>query len=120
MDSKNRHNRIDYIEFGTADSALLAKATSFYSEAFGWKYKSWGDSYSDTADSGVASGINASPDHRPHKPLVVVYSESLEAARENVVKAEGKIVKDIFSFPGGRRFQFADPAGNELAVWSDK
>jgi len=120
MESKARHNRIDYIEFGAGDVAALSSATRFYSSAFGWNYKSWGNSYSDTADSGVASGLNADSDHRPEKPLVVIYSDSLESARANVIKAGGKLTRDIFSFPGGRRFQFADPTGNELAVWSDK
>lgn len=120
MDANNRNNRIDYVEFGSTDARAVADTTRFYAETFGWKYKTWGENYSDTADSGVASGINADPDHRPQKPLVVIFADSLETARAKVLKANGRITKDIFSFPGGRRFQFNDPSGNELAVWSDK
>ena len=53
-------------------------------------------------------------------PLVILFSHELEASQRAVVDAGGEITKEIVSFPGGRRFQFVDPAGNELAVWSDK
>ena len=120
MKSESRENRIDYIEFPTASNASHAATKKFYGEVFGWSYQSWGDDYSDTKDSGVASGINAAAGHCPRAPLVVLFSSNLEAVRERVIKAGGRISRDIFAFPGGRRFHYVDPSGNELGVWSDK
>ena len=87
---------------------------------FGWSFQDWGEEYAETKDSGVGSGIASDPLHRPAAPLVVLYSAELETTKERVIKAGGSISKDIVSFPGGRRFHYIDPAGNELAVWSDK
>lgn len=114
-----RHNRIDYIEFTAANEQEVAKTKAFYENAFGWTYKNWGSSYVDTQSSGVSSGITSDGVHH-RKPLPVVFAEGLEAARAQVLAAGATLSKDIFSFPGGRRFQCIDPAGNELAVWSDK
>jgi len=66
-----------------------------------------------------AGGISDDADHT-RSPLAILYSDNLEASEQKVRSAGGKIVKPIFSFPGGRRFHFTDPSGNELAVWSDK
>lgn len=120
MKTKSRENRIDYVEFPSASNESHAATKKFYGDVFGWSYQSWGDDYSDTKDSGINSGISSASEHRPSKPLVVLYSPDLEAVRERVIKAGGKISKDIVSFPGGRRFQYIDPSGNELGVWSDK
>lgn len=120
MPNTNRENHIDFIEFPAPDASTLGRAKAFYQTVFGWSYKDWGEDYCDTADSGVGNGINADPSHRPQHPLAVVYVADLEAARARVLSAKGDITRDIFSFPGGRRFHFTDPAGNELAVWSDK
>ena len=118
MKTDPRENRINYVEFPAASSKVHAATKKFYEESFGWSYQSWGDDYSDTKSSGIKSGINGS-EHRPRAPLVILFSSNLEAARERVVKAGGKISMDIFSFPGGRRFHYIDPSGNELGVWSD-
>jgi uncharacterized protein len=120
MKTESRENQINYVEFPTASNESHAATKKFYGEVFGWSYQSWGDDYSDTKSSGIASGINGAKDHQPSKPLVILFSSNLEAALERVVKAGGKISKDIFSFPGGRRFHYVDPSGNELGVWSDK
>jgi len=120
MKTGSRENQINYIEFPTTSNAAHAATKKFYGEVFGWTYQSWGDDYSDTKSSGVASGINGSGEHQTAKPLVVLFSANLEGARERVTKAGGKISRDIFSFPGGRRFHYIDPSGNELGVWSDK
>ena len=116
----NRNNKIDYIELPVNNSNLLEKNKSFFSTVFGWSYKDWGNDYSDTNDSGIGSGINADPDHKPVYPLVVIYVEDLEFVRDAVVSSGGTITKEIFPFPGGRRFHFKDLAQNELAVWSDR
>ena len=116
---KHKENCIDFIEFPANDIEGLAQSKRFFSEVFGWSYQDWGDDYSDTSGSGLGSGLNADPDHRPSMPLIVIYSSNLEDTRANVVAAGGKITRDIFSFPGGQRFHFKDPSGNELAAWSD-
>ncbi len=120
MNELKRNNGIDFIEFPAKDVAALKDTKSFYAEVFGWSYKDWGDDYSDTQSSGLASGINADARHRPNHALAVIYSTELEATLERVRAQNGKITKEIFSFPGGRRFHFIDPSGNELAVWSDR
>ena len=120
MNTESRESRIDYVEFPTASPEAHAATKRFYGDVFGWSFQSWGDDYSDTKDSGIASGINGSAEHQAAKPLVVLFSSNLEAVRERVIKAGGRISRDIFSFPGGRRFHYVDPSGNELGVWSDK
>jgi predicted enzyme related to lactoylglutathione lyase len=113
-------HRIDFIELPAKSTDELARAKQFFAQVFRWSYQDWGDDYADTTSSGVGSGINADPDHRPRYPLPVIYAEELEQTRRKIVAANGKITRDIFPFPGGRRFHFQDPSGNELAVWSDK
>jgi predicted enzyme related to lactoylglutathione lyase len=120
MVRQQRENRFDFIEFPAENVGCLNKAKAFYQRVFGWSYKDWGDDYSDTQSSGLGSGINADPSHRPRYPLAVIYASDLEDLREKVVASGGIITRELFSFPGGRRFHFTDPAGNELAVWSDK
>ncbi|TKR33351.1 VOC family protein [Luteimonas gilva] len=114
-----RENRIDFIEFPAASETDVARASEFYRTVFGWRWQDWGDDYADTRDSGLGAGLNADPAHRPGAPLAVIYASRLEEARDKAIAAGGALIRDIFSFPGGRRFHFRDPAGNELAVWSD-
>jgi predicted enzyme related to lactoylglutathione lyase len=113
------HNQIDLIELLAADAATLAAARAFYEGAFEWTFTDYGE-YLDTSDSGVVAGINAVPDdHRQRMPMAVIYVTDLEQGRARVIASGGRILHDIYGFPGGRRFHFEDPAGNELAVWSD-
>jgi predicted enzyme related to lactoylglutathione lyase len=111
--------RIDYVELPAASVVELAAAKAFYAKAFGWSYQDWGKDYVDTKDSGVSSGINADADHKPAAPLPVIHVADLDAVRTGVAAGGGVITRDIFTFPGGRRFHFKDPAGNELAAWSE-
>lgn len=113
-------NHIDFIEFPAMSSEGIESAKAFYAETFGWTFKDWGTEYADTSSSGVGSGFNADLANRPNQPLAVIYTPELEATLGKVNAAGGIITKDIFSFPGGRRFHFIDPAGNELAAWSDR
>lgn len=112
---KLKHEQVQYIEFLSKD---LAKVKTFYSACFNWVFTDYGPEYvafeGDYVDGGFAFG-------EPVKGtiLVVLYSADLEATKAKVISAGGVIVKDIFSFPGGRRFQFTDPDGYELAVWSE-
>lgn len=110
--------QIDFVEFPARSVAALQQAVAFYRQAFGWQYQQWGEDYADTRDSGVGSGLNADAAHRGLAPLVVLHTVDLEQARQSVLAAGGVLVRDIFAFPGGRRFHFTDPASNELAVWS--
>jgi predicted enzyme related to lactoylglutathione lyase len=111
------HNQIDLIEFPVKSAEELKQTKEFFSNVFGWKYNDWGDDYSDTTDSGANSGVNA--DGGASMPLTVIYTADLEATKELVLKNGGKVIADIYSFPGGRRFHFTEPNGNELAVWSE-
>lgn len=112
------HNQIDLIEFPAA-TAELAATRSFYERAFDWAFTDYGQ-YVDTADSGTVAGINAVPDElQQTMPLTVIYVDDLDAAKARVTDAGGVILHDPYAFPGGRRFHFTDPAGNELAVWSE-
>jgi predicted enzyme related to lactoylglutathione lyase len=120
MPANPKENHIDYVEFPAASASALQATKLFYNQVFGWKYQDWGESYVDTNGSGISSGINSDPSHRPPTPLVVLFSSDLESTRGKVVAAGGTIQKEIFPFPGGRRFEYVDPAGNQLAVWSDK
>lgn len=119
MKSSAGDNHIDYVELPASTAATLAAAKQFYHAVFGWTYKDWGPEYSDTQSSGVSSGITVDAP-RFGKPMAVIFSSDLEKSRAAAISAGAKLTKDIFSFPGGRRFQFVDPAGNELAVWSDR
>jgi uncharacterized protein len=120
MSAANYVNHVNYIELPAQSPADVMRSKAFYGNVFGWTYKDWGDAYADTQSSGVSTGINGDSDHRPQYPLVVIYADDLESRHASVVNAGGKITRDIFSFPGGRRFHFLDLAGNELAVWSDR
>ena len=105
--------KLDYLEL-PAGGGTLDRVKNFYSAAFSWTFTDYGQTYS-AFDEGLDGGFAATPSAA--KPLPVLYSENLEETLEAVEKAGGTIVKPIFSFPGGRRFHFTDPAGNELAVW---
>ena len=110
------HNHIDLIEFPVKSVEQLKRTKEFFSNVFSWKYTDWGNDYSDTSDSGTNSGLNA--DGGASMPLTVIYSDDLEKTKELVVRHGGKIIVDTYSFPGGKRFHFTEPSGNELAVWS--
>ena len=108
---------ISYIEFKAHD---LDSIKSFYSDLFGWKFTDYGPTYTSFSESGIAGGFEKTEDPISHGALIVLYHEDLESLKSEIVRAQGEISTDIFSFPGGRRFHFKDPSGNELAVWSDK
>ena len=110
------HHGIDYIEFTVTD---LAKAKSFYSAAFGWKFNDYGPEYAGIQKGdGEAGGLCVGEKVVTGGPLVILYSNNLEQSLTAVTRAGGVISKPIFEFPGGRRFHFKDPSDNELAVWS--
>jgi len=108
--------KIDYIEFPGRD---LAKTKAFYAEAFGWRFTDYGPSYAAFEGEGTDGGFDADPTSGRDRPLVVLYAHDLEAMEARVRAAGAAITRPIFAFPGGRRFHFTDPAGTELAVWSE-
>lgn len=108
---------IHYVEFGVGN---MPATKQFYGDAFGWAFTDYGPTYASFSNSAVDGGFDADNPALIGKPLVILYTAALETTMKRVEKAGGKIVKPIFSFPGGRRFHFADPSGNELAIWSDK
>ncbi len=112
--------KIDYIEFPATDFDAVQ---SFYSAAFDWSFTDYGPEYRAFTDGKLDGGFYKSELRSSTSAgavLVVLFAEDLEKTRDNVVASGGKIIKGIFPFPGGRRFQFEDPHGNELAVWSDR
>ncbi|EHK53674.1 VOC family protein [Allomesorhizobium alhagi] len=109
--------KLDYLEM-SATGGTLDSVKAFYSAAFSWSFTDYGPTYA-AFDEGLDGGFQAESTEASGKPLPVLYSENLEQTLEAVENAGGKIVKPIFSFPGGRRFHFTDPAGNELAVWGE-
>ena len=109
--------KIDYLEM-SAPGATLDAVKAFYSNAFGWTFTDYGPTYS-AFDEGLEGGFEATKPDEAAQPLPVLYSQNLEETLAAVEDAGATIVRPIFSFPGGRRFHFTDPAGNELAVWSE-
>ena len=114
MELKNNH--INYVEFKAKDLELTKK---FYHQSFAWKFKDYGETYVSFSESGLWGGFEKSDEPIINGALIVLYHKDLSVIKENIIKNGGKISKDIFSFPGGHRFHFMDPSGNELGVWSD-
>lgn len=111
-----RDRRIDYIELPATD---IAATKRFYADVFGWKFTDYGPDYTSFEDGRLAGGFTKDGKVARGGALVVIFADKLEALEAKVRQAGGTVVKPIFSFPGGRRFHFADPNGNELAVWSE-
>ncbi len=114
----HQHHGIDYVELTVTD---VAKAKAFYSAAFGWQFNDYGPGYAgirgvDREVGGLVQGAAVTRGG----PLVVLFSKDLDATLAQVRAAGGGISKEPFTFPGGRRFHFNDPSGNELAVWAER
>ncbi len=113
----DQHNQIDYIEFPATD---IAATKNFYTTVFGWKFTDYGPDYVSFEDGRLSGGFEKTDSVSKGGPLIVLFSSELEKTRQAVIAAGGTISKPVFAFPGGFRFHFLDPNGNELAVWSDK
>jgi uncharacterized protein len=114
------HEKINYVELPATDLTL---AKAFYSQVFGWVFADYGPDYVAFANSGLDGGFYRAPMQSSvasGAALVVLYSKDLVETERNIIAGGGKIVKAVFAFPGGRRFHFSDPNGNELAVWSEQ
>ena len=108
---------MDYIEFGSTN---IEETKRFYSGVFDWEFTDYGPDYTSFSDGRLAGGFSIAQDVQAGAPLVVIYSTNLEEVEARIGESGGQIVRAIFEFPGGRRFHFTDPSGNELAVWSDQ
>ena len=115
----NKHEKINYVEFPSND---LSRTKHFFMEVFDWSFQDFGPEYTSYENQGVDGGFFKADMHSSTSngaALVIFYSQDLEATQKKIEQAGGNIIKPIYSFPGGRRFHFTEPCGNEFAVWSD-
>ncbi len=115
----NLHHKLNYVEFHSSD---LTATKAFFTKAFGWEFTDYGPEYCSFSDEGLDGGFflsDARPDNIKGHPVVIFYSETLEQSLQIVKDAGGVITQEIFDFPGGQRFHFSEPGGNEFAVWGD-
>ncbi len=113
------HHQINYVEFPASD---LKATKAFFNKVFDWEFVDYGPEYTAIKKQGIDGGFYKSDLKALSSQgsvLVVLYSAGLEDTLTAVKEAGGNIIKDIFAFPGGRRFHFTEPSGNELAVWSE-
>jgi len=116
----SEHEKLDYVEY---PAASMKATRDFFSTVFGWSFEEFGPDYCAFSQQGLDGGFYRSELYsstRNGSALLVFYSEDLEATLAKIEAAGGRIEKPIFEFPGGRRFHFCEPSGNEFAVWSDK
>jgi len=115
----NVHEKINYVEF---PSKNLEETKSFFTHAFGWKFQDFGPEYTAFSNQGLDGGFfkaNLNSSTNTGAALIVFYSKNIEETQAKIQESGGTIIKPIFSFPGGRRFHFSEPSGNEFAVWSE-
>ena len=113
------HEKLDYAEYPAKD---LAATKAFFEAAFGWSFTDYGPDYTAFSDEGLDGGFFKSElvaSAEAGSALLIFYSERLEETLTKVTAAGGQIVRPIFTFPGGRRFHFTEPSGNEFAVWAE-
>ncbi len=123
MNQQEHNLQMDYIEFPATD---IEATKRFYGQVFGWRFQEWGPDYISFNDGRLGGGFSteaqpadAGPRAKTRGVLVVIYAISLDEIYRKVKEAGGKVVREIFEFPGGKRFHFLDPNSNELAVWSE-
>ena len=112
--------QINYIEIPAMD---IDATKRFFEDVFQWSFTDYGPDYTSFNNAGIYGGFFKSElmvNVENGSPLIVIYAVMLEKIEKEIINAGGSIVKPTFSFPGGRRFHFSDPSGNEYAVWSDK
>lgn len=115
----NKHEKINYVEFPAKN---IEATKAFFSAAFGWSFVDYGPDYTAFSDEGLDGGFfraDLAASTGNGSALIVFYSDNLEQTLTKVERAGGSILKPIYAFPGGRRFHFTDPSGNEFAVWSE-
>lgn len=115
----NEHEKLNYVEFAAQD---LEATKSFFTAVFNWEFVDYGDQYTAFSNQGLNGGFyksDLSSKSETGGALLVFYSSDLEMTLNKVLSNAGIIVHSIFDFPGGRRFHFVEPSGNEFAVWSE-
>jgi predicted enzyme related to lactoylglutathione lyase len=117
MSQVEQDRRIDYVEFRTTN---MSETKRFYSGVFGWQFTDYGPDYTSFNDGRLSGGFWAASEVAAGGPLVVLYAANLEDIEAQIREYGGRIARETFEFPGGRRFHFVDPSGNELAVWTDQ
>lgn len=113
------HLKLSYVEVPAKN---IAATKAFFEAVFQWSFKDYGPEYSSFSNAGLSGGFfksDLASTSKSGAALLVIYSKTLEATQREIERAGGEIVKPVFSFPGGRRFHFVEPSGNEFAVWSD-
>lgn len=116
----SNQEKINYIELPAID---IPATKTFFEEVFNWTFTDYGDEYTAFSEERLEGGFYQSDKKSSTEngaALIIFYSDDLESSERKIRKAGGRIIKPIFSFPGGRRFHFTEPSGNELSVWSDK
>jgi predicted enzyme related to lactoylglutathione lyase len=116
----NEHEKINYVEFPAKD---IQSTKAFFIKVFDWDFTDYGPDYTAFSNQGLDGGFFKSELKSTTDTggaLIVFYSDNLEKTQEKIINAAGTIIKSIFPFPGGRRFHFTEPSGNEFAAWSDK
>ena len=117
MGQAEQDRRVDYIEFRAKN---IEETKRFYSQVFGWEFTDYGPDYTSFTDGRLGGGFSVAPEVQAGGPLVVLYATNLSEVEARITESGGQVVQETFEFPGGRRFHFTDPSGNELAVWSDQ
>ncbi len=102
---------IDYVEFSSPN---LEETQEFFTKAFGWEFVDYGPDYKDIQGAGIGGGLERAPNAAP---VVILKSNNLEVSKQTVLDAGALLTKDIYGFPGGRRFEFREPGGTLMAVW---
>lgn len=115
MSARGRDRQIDNIEFNVLD---IARSKAFYGSVFGWSFVDFGPTYTEFSDGRLTGGFTTGEPVRPGGPLVILYADDLEETQQRLLAAGAILSREIFAFPGGRRFHFIDPDGYELAVWT--
>ena len=113
----SQQDQINYLEYPAKD---IQATKNFFSTVFGWTFTDYGPEYSSFNHAGIDGGFfkaDLCSLARNGACLTVLYSNDLELTKENIIAAGGEINQEIFSFPGGKRFHFLEPSGNEFAVW---
>lgn len=116
----SKHETINYLELPAID---IPATKAFFEEVFNWTFTDYGEEYTAFSEDRLEGGFYKSDKQSSTEngaALIIFYSDDLESTQKKIKKAGGRIIKPIFSFPGGRRFHFTEPSGNELSVWSDK
>ncbi len=115
----NKHEKINYLEFPANN---IPATKTFFETVFNWAFEDFGPDYTAFSNQGLDGGFftsNLSSTTQNGAALTIFYSKDIHSTQSKIEQAGGIITQTIFAFPGGQRFHFTEPSGNEFAVWSD-